>query len=265
MIHNERSRLRTGIASLIAVLTGIALLYFSQFVRDSHFERLLNDLGSIVIVSVAFVLVFDYWQKEAFFAELFGAAKASAQLAQSGLTGFFASFHDGVDWDEIFRRSTHLDIMFAYGATWRNTHLQRVERLLGQDKARVRAVLPSTQEAAVVAELALRFSLTNAELVHRIDDAVAFFRQLAQKFPGRVEVYAVRRSLSYSSYRFNNDALLVLYNHREGRNSVPTFVCQRGGGLYDFLRADFYGIVEAGLTSGLAYQIDLQGTDPSEH
>lgn len=252
MMRHERSRLRTGVAALVAVLVGVAVLYSSQFVRDNHVERLLNDLGSIVIVSVGFVLVFDYWQKEAFFAELFGTAKASNQIAESGLTGFFSSFQDNVDWDDLFQRSTHLDIIFAYGATWRNSHSQRLERLLSKDKARLRVVLPDSQTNVVVAELALRFCISEAELRQRIRDAVEFFERLASRFPGKVELYALRRSLSFSSYRFNNDAVVALYSHRQERSAVPTFVCARGGKLYEFLRDDFYAIIEGGLKSGLA-------------
>lgn len=257
MMRNERSRLRTWFAAVVAILIGIVFLYISHLFPGKWYERVLNDLGSIVIVSVALVLVFDAWQKEAFFAELFKTARASAQLSRSGLSGFSASFHDDIEWDDLFRRSTHLDIFFVYGATWRNTHTQRIEQLLARDRSRLRVVLPDTAETAVMAELALRFALTPSDLVSRIQESMAFFRRLSSRFPGKVEVYAIRRSMTHSFYRFNNDAVVALYNHIPERRPVATFVCERGGGLYEFIRSDFYGVIEGGVKAGYAQRLDF--------
>src|SRR6266480_2087640 len=133
-MRHERTRLRTWIAALLAIVFGGILLFISQQFEGHWYGRLINDCGSIIIASVALVLVFDYWQKEAFFTELFKTARNAEQVQMSGISGFSESFHDDVPWEEFFHRSTTLDIFFCYGSTWRNTHGHRLEPFLKDDK-----------------------------------------------------------------------------------------------------------------------------------
>jgi hypothetical protein len=254
-MRHERSRLRTWIAALLSLIVGGVLLLLSEQLTGRWYTGLLGDFGSLVVVSVGLILVFEHWQREAFVADLLKSARVAEQLERSGISGFFDSFHEGVDWDDIFKRSSKLDIVFAYGSTWRNTHALRLERLLAKDDGRVRVVLPRSASSPIIAELAMRFGLTELELQRRIQEARDYFGGLAQRFPGKVEAFEVSRSLTYSAYCFDTDALLVLYNLREGRHAVPTFVCRRGGALYEFLRIEFKGMLGAGSGDGPASRI----------
>jgi hypothetical protein len=254
-MRNERSRLRTGIAALVALLAGSGLLFLSQVWRNAWYGRLLNDLGSIIIASIALVLIFDFWQKEAFFNELFASARSAAELKASGIVGFSSSFQDNVDWEEFFGRSTHLDIVFAYGSTWRNTHLHRLERLLARDKAKVNVALPDPECSVLIQELAFRFGTSADDLRSKILDAVSFFSRLAEKFPGKVKIFQVARSYSYSFYRFNNDAVVAFYTFRPERTAIPTLLATRGGGLYEFVRSEWYSLLEEGIKAGYTREL----------
>jgi len=255
LIKHERSVLRTGIAVLGAIVVGGALLLLSYSADGRWYQRLLNDFGSIIIASIALVLIFDYWQKEAFFRELFQTAKFGAELKSSGLTGFSSSFQDDIDWDDLFKSSSHLDIFFVYGQTWRNNHVAKVESLLSRDKTRVRVVLPNPGARVVMDEIALRFNYDVPTLQSKIEKARSYFERLGTKYPGKVEIFYLSRSMTHSYYRFNSAAVLALYSHHPDRSAVPTFTANRGGDIYKFIRDEWYSVIENGVEKGYTLRV----------
>src|SRR5205807_1387586 len=140
-LWSQVSWLRTAVAAALGVIVGAGLILVSHAFEGRWYGTLLRDLGSITIASVALVLIFDYWQKDALFRELFKHAKTASQLQAARITGFSSRFEDQVPWEDLFAKSTHLEIMFAYGTTWRNTHSYRITSLLEKDKARLGVIL----------------------------------------------------------------------------------------------------------------------------
>jgi hypothetical protein len=236
-------RLRITATVLAVLLLAVLTLVISEHIGIKWLSTLLNELGSILIASTALALVFDYWQKEAFFNDLFRQARIATQVRASGLVGFSLTPHDKVDWDDLFGQSTKLDVFFVYGSTWRHAHRHRVVSMLTKRTAKLRAMLPDPASSDAIDELARRFRVAPDDLVGRIRDAIEYFDELGREFPDKVEVILIHRSLVFSFYRFDGMAVLALYKHQGGRGGVPTLLAERGGSLYDFVRDEWDGIV----------------------
>ncbi len=244
------SWLRTAVVALLGLLAGGLLIIISLQLPDRWYGTLLNHLGTILIASIALVLIFDYWQKDALFRELFRHARSATELQAARIAGFSSSFQDQIPWEDLFGKSTHLDILFAYGATWRNTHSHRIDALLARDRARLGVVLPDPEDADTVRELSTRFRLSADDVRAKIEEAIMFFTAKRTKHPGKVRIYLLGRAPTHTIYRFNNEAVLALYTHRRERTGVPTFLVERGGDLYEFLRSEWYSLTEEGVRHG---------------
>lgn len=72
---------------------------------------------------------------------------------------------------------------------------------------------------------------------------MAFFQKLhheRKNQSARVEISLVRRVPLFSWYRLDEQvAVLACYAHRQKVSAIPTFVCRRGGFLYEFAAQEF--------------------------
>jgi hypothetical protein len=61
------------------------------------------------------------------------------------------SFQDGsIRWEQLFKNASRLDIFISYGHTWRNTLLERIDKLLANEDARLRVILPDPDDDEVL-------------------------------------------------------------------------------------------------------------------
>ncbi|MBU0717454.1 MAG: hypothetical protein KJ749_04325 [Planctomycetes bacterium] len=214
-----------------------------------------GSLGSVLIAAVALIVIFDFWQKDSLFRELFRHARSAEQLLAARISGFSSTFQDNVPWEELFSKSTRLDLMIAYGATWRNTHTQRIKSFLAKQGVRLGVMLPDPDNDAILNELGRRFSMGGAEVRSKIEEAIAFFTEFRVSFPQKVEIYLMGTCPTHTFYRFDNEAILALYPHHRGRTGVPTFVVERGGEIYEFIRAEWRGLADDGVKAGIVKKI----------
>lgn len=78
-----------------------------------------------------------------------------------------------------------------------------------------------------------------------IEEARAFFQHQKEKAKGKgeVEIYFSAIVPLFTFYRFNSKAVFALYNHRVGKEPVPTVVCDNEGFLFRYITAEFEGIL----------------------
>lgn len=254
-IWSQVSWLRTLLAAAAALLVGGVLLLCAAVWHGEWYAQLLHELGSVLIAAVVLVVIFDFWQKDALFQELFRNARSAEQLQAARITGFSSTFQDNVPWEDLFRRSTRLDLMIAYGATWRNTHSQRIKGFLTKQGAKLGVMLPDPDNDAVLGELGRRFNMEGAEVRSKIEEAIAFFKQFRASFPEKVDIYLMATCPTHTFYQFDNEAILALYPHHRGRTGVPTFVVERGGEIYEFIRAEWRGLSEEGVRDDIVRKL----------
>jgi len=243
---------RTIIASLCLIIAGGLLLVFGQLKVPYWLRILLTHTGSFIIASVAMALIFQYWQLRGLLNDLAETTRCSKEVEASGITGFSTDFHDGVPWDQLFQRSNRLNMMVAYASTWRNRHQQALQNFLSNNQSELHVVLPDPNNSVIMEEMALRFGYDSVDLQSRVNDALSFFSDLGEHYPGQVTVYFIPKALTFTFYRFNNHAVIASYRHRPNRGTIMTLTAERGGNLYGWIREEWYGIVGGKEMVGIA-------------
>ncbi|MBM3477409.1 MAG: (2,3-dihydroxybenzoyl)adenylate synthase [Armatimonadetes bacterium] len=250
-VLEERTTLRTVVLALGVLLVGLVLLYLASndtlWRAQSPWQSMVRQLGSVLTVTVVIALLWNLWGKRAFVDELFAKARIAEDIQQSGIVGFTESFQRSIDWESLFRSGAHLDICFAYGRTWRNSHRAELQALAKRPEARIRVVLPDPDDTTTVAEMARRFDVSAEQFSSAVREAAEDFTSLGRLNPENrhlVQVWYLPATLQFSFYRFGTSVVFALYTHRKERAPVPAFVIQEGGSFYEFVRAEFRAMVE---------------------
>ena len=236
-------RLTTTSLILVAVLVaaaGVVLLALGEstgawWLKHPSVQAVVRDLGALLVVSAAIGVVWDLFGKRAFAREVLETARTSTDVEAAGLTRIGTNYVEEPDWESLFATVRKLDVFLAYGATWRNTHLDKLKKLASSG-GRIRVYLPDPADSVTIGILADRFDKTPAELLILIDDARKAYQALPTARGGTVEVFFRPGDPVFSCYRFDGTAVLTLYTHQRQRTGVPTLVCRDGGSLYQFVR-----------------------------
>jgi hypothetical protein len=243
----ERTNLRTILLAICFAIVGILTLGLSHHAGALEYHRteaVLREAGAVLLISGVFTAIWEFAGKRAFADEVLAKAGMSRDLADAGIEIVCKSFQDErVRWDLLFKNACKLDIFVAYASTWRNTQIQRIDKLLSEADARLRVILPDPQSNEVMQILATRFESTPERIREEVNEAKEFFLHRKSKGKGTTEIYFTSVVPVFSFYRFSNKAVLALYNHREGRIPVPALVCDEDGFLFEYLTNEFEGIV----------------------
>lgn len=248
----ERVNLRICIVALVIAGIGILLLFVvtannNFWVNHKTWQAVIQQIGGLLLVTVVITLLWEFIGKRAFLDEILAKANISKELGFAGITQITDSFHQKLDWSTYFRSVNKLDIFFAYGRTWRNTHLEELQKVVARRDTRIRVVLPDHEIDYVVQELARMFNSDPASLKASIVEAEEYFRALrnsALTNGAKVDIWFLPAAPHFSFYRFDRIAIMALYTHRKDRAPVPTFVCEKDGTLYDYIRQEFDAVVK---------------------
>jgi hypothetical protein len=178
-----------------------------------------------------------------------GLSLPTILAAPSGVTLSTLDFYRGIPWAELISRASEIDIFFTYGRTWRHTLTAELAALGERLDVKVRVVLPSTKSPRDTAlpEIAKRAGQPIDRLVSNIDEARRFFEDLC------ADIWLVDMAQLYAAYRFDDQVVVSMYNHRHGQTEgVPTILCQRGGSFFEFFSEDFQALIGRPGQRGLA-------------
>ena len=154
----------------------------------------------------------------------------------AGLLRIGATYLSDLEWKQLFAEVTELDIVVAYGQTWRNLHARELAQLATRPDSRIRVFLADPHDAFTVALLADRFDTTPDELRTRITVTRSDYEALRRPAGAQIDVYYRPGDRVFSFYRFDDIAIVGLYSHSRIRGAaVPVFVCARPGELYEFI------------------------------
>ncbi len=196
------------------------------------------QLGGVLIAAVALYIVWELAAKRSFSREVLAAAGLGSQVEESGLL-WISDDYQGVDWDELFRNVTNLDLFFAYAQGWRSANDARLKRMLDRPGTRLRVYLADPADSEQLNALALRFRTTVERLKIKIDEAAEDYRELGQVRPGVVEIYHRQDAYLFAAYKFDDTIVVTMYSHTRERTGVPTFIFRKPGSLYRFFEREF--------------------------
>lgn len=239
---------RIYFAAAVAGALGVFLLYAGG--RDDWFEDrdgaqvLSSQLGSVLIAAVALSLLWELVGKRSFSDEILAKVGLGSDVERAGLIRMTDQYLKEVEWDHYFRGVKKLDIVVAYGRTWRRTHWDQLTKIASDASARIRVILPDPAHNPSMVVLADRFARTPAVLKSDIEEAIRDFCSLRAPGGATVDIFLHRGDQVFSGYRLDQIAIITLYSHSRKRKPVPTLVCQSGGTLFDFLYDEIGEMIE---------------------
>lgn len=259
----ERVNLYTLLIAIGVAALGIFLLYLSSsknlWESREVWQIVIQNVGSLMLVAVAITLLWELRLKRAFLDEVLAKAQVSKEVTFAGIVKITDSFHHDIDWKSYFQTVNKLDIFFAYGQTWRKIHREELREVANREGARIRVVLPDPEDEQTVSELARRFECNNEELKKLIQEAKEDFLSLQSEKVGKgaqINIWFLPAAPHFTFYRFDRIGIIALYTHRRKQPPVPTFVVEKGGTLYDYIRKEFNAMIEQG---GLAKCVTEKG------
>lgn len=206
-----------------------------------QWRDLLSQLGGVMVATGTVTFAWELWGRRDFTHEVMDIAGLSTALSQSGITQITASYLERDMWTTLFRGSRNIDILIAYGATWRNSYRDLLEQA-ARDAQRIRVFLPDPDHEQTMSVLAARFDIDPKQLSHKVREAIKDFHALKTEGGANITVYLHDSETTFSCYLFDQRGVLTLYSNRRERSAVvPTFVVD-GGTLHDFLHSNVKGI-----------------------
>lgn len=248
-IYKQLTSYRTYVVALVIGAVGVVLILLAELLGWQNrlwIQTLLRDFGSLLIASVAVAIVWELSSKRSFYAEALSASRLIDDITESGLIGASAKWHGNIDWQRLFRSTNHLQILFIYARTWRNTH--RVDLIDFAMRANTNAiiVLPDPNNETLLGAIGQRISKEAQEVRSSILEAQNDFIEVFNRTGiarQKLEIWYLPYFPAYSYYRFGEKAIFTVYQHRRERIEVPTFVMESGGTLYEFFEREFESIV----------------------
>lgn len=240
--------------TLAAAVLGVALIALARWdALPGWLSALLDEFGALALAAIAFGWFWEWRGKRKFLQDVLDKVRLSADVLRAGITAVGDFYLEQVDWEGLFASASKIDIAVAYGRTWRNNHLTRLEAFVRRPRTRLRVVLPDPHDEQVLAELSRRFVLTPAEVAASIEEAAhAYLALRANAGPDSVvEVYFRDGTPTYAYYAFDDRRVVTLYNNRRERGQVPTFSVL-GGTLGQFLYDDFAAMVRQSTSADLS-------------
>jgi hypothetical protein len=239
--QHEVLNLKAVVASLAAILFGLAILYASAVLGEHHprLEVVVREAGALIFVTGLLSIFWELLAKRSLADEIITKVGISRQILASGLRKITPNFHRDIDWPALFKDAHQIDIFFAYGGSWRAAHYEELNTFARRNGARLRIILPDADDADIVGEMARRFSTSAAETVKRIRSSTEEFEALAKNAVAKIEVWYLPRSPVFSYYRFDSVAIMGLYHHKNIRATVPALTFAKPGSLYDYFSDEF--------------------------
>lgn len=243
----ERTTLRSWLIAVVIGVIGGGLIYWSTlnvWVGKEIYRNLVVAFGYFFLAPVAIGVLWELFIRRAFVDEIISSFRIAEEVTSAGIVGYTNNFNTGIDWDSYFNNASKLDMLFSYGATWRNMNERNFKDFVNKG-GEIRVVLPDPNDDNTVSELARRFYYTKDQLQSRINEAIQFFKGLKSNTSNaKIEVWLLPKPPLFSFYKFDNTIIMALFNHRPGRVGVPTIITQRGGMLFNFISAEFDAMIE---------------------
>jgi hypothetical protein len=246
MSSDKSKQLATLWAVLIALLiagAGIGLLFLAALwqvlIDHPGTQSVVRSFAGFLIASVAIAFLWQFHGKRAFLNEIMTQARLSEDIRRAGVVGVGMDYLGDVKWYEMFRSVKELDIVFAYGSTWRRHNLNQLRDLASKRDSRVRVVLPNPDNEALVACMAAQFGLEPIALRTRILDAKREFDLTFGNSEGEYGVWFLNDHPAFSYYRLDDQSVVTFYSNRRPYEKPPFLKVENGGLFDEFFREEF--------------------------
>lgn len=235
------------LVGLLVAGLGFLLICLGHACPSPLWKEVVKDVGGCLLGIGVLAILWEVFTKRSFREETLAMVNVSATLDKAGVEAIELDYLS-LDWKSLFDSAEKLDVFFAYGGTWRGTHLLQLQNLLTKKGMKLRILLPDPACNDAVAELSRRFvGYSTEKAIRVIGESVQTFDELRVKCPQgtTVEVRFTKTTPLFAIYNFGRKAVFTMYRHKPGKGEVPTYIVQRGGTLYGFMENEFDSLWEA--------------------
>lgn len=190
--------------------------------RGVYFERSDNNIRSAVNT----------------FCEEVKEAIRSCKNGNYGLirSGMFHEFADDIS--SALVQSKNVTLFFIHSRSWReNNHNAIIRFLKKKDSKKLTVYLPDFLNEFLMNSFKHNFS-DGKYIPGLIEDAVGFFVDLKDNFPGKVEIFLYNFYPTYSFYMFDKITIVALYPTTDRKKNVPTMMINNISEYYQFVMDD---------------------------
>lgn len=177
-------------------------------------------------------------------------AQLDDQLARdvraAGLRRIGSTYLTEMAWKGLFTDIAELDIFMAYGQTWLHLHARELAMVAARPGSRIRVFLADPDDHLTMTALAARFTTTDSDLKARIDATRREYDELRSPGGADIQIFYWPGDRTFSFFRLDKTAVISFYSHSKSRAaSVPVFLCQEPGELYQFVLDELQAIQES--------------------
>ena len=231
------------IVAVAMIVIGGGSLYFSSPDKSAAWSLFAANVGGILVATGLISLIWELASKRLFLSEIFSVAELSEDIRRSGLARISTDFHQDLDWSQWLASATTLDVFFAYARTWRNTNRISLQGFARRSGSRMTLILPDPDNIEVMSQLERRFAKSAGSMKDLVNETIDEFTKIFDKkdgAKGRLEIFLTGVAPVFAFYRIDcKNYVITTYTHRDDKAAVPTIVCDRTGGLTDFIDREF--------------------------
>lgn len=254
-ILHERTTLRVILTAIAAAAVGVALLTLAANLESyPTVESIIREIGSLLIVSVALAFLWELAVKRAFVAELLSISGLVESIQRTGVTGLASSWQKDIPWTEMFKTAKTVDMFLAYGINWRGFIADDLAAFAKRPNTSCRILLPDVDDPAVVSALALMFQRPPKQIRDRVLEATEEFQTRLKAT--KCEIWWTKRPPVFAFYLIGDAAVVTLYRYTSEITRLIGFTVRQGA-YYDFLKAEFDGIIASNTTRQIYPPIEL--------
>jgi hypothetical protein len=248
--YRRVTNLKYWLIAIVSAGVGGLFLYVSElawFERHESFGTLANQVGGLLIASVALAVLWELVGRRSFFQEMLEVLRFKNDMESAGLDSIGTDYSKVIDWERRLDGAKKVDIFAAWATTWRNTNQARLARIASRSDSKIRVCLPDPNDVECVKIFATRFNMTEDRVRNKLTEAIDGYKDLdGGAGSGRVEIYVSAVFRAFTAYRVDDVFIVTLYHHKDNRSAtVPALSCREGGTLYDFFSADLEGVLNA--------------------
>jgi hypothetical protein len=226
----------TLIASGVAAV-GLALLwavtFYGSFDAHSTTKAVLEQLGGLLITTGGLAVLWDLRGRRDMIREVLAKVELSADLEATGLRRASMDWRV-VPWGELIAGSRQIDVFIAYGSTWLSTHSVELAEFAKSRRNKMRYFLPDPEDPIAMSVLAERFDYTQEIIKSKVEEAARTVAKLSKDGSADIRVWYRRGAPTFTCYRFDEQIVVTMYQHKVGRGAIPSLVMQKGtfGGFF---------------------------------
>lgn len=239
--------LKASIFIIIFLSVGIICIcisYTELFLTNILVQLILREIGGLFLVSSSVSLVWELFAKRKLLDEIIAKTNLNRDIMDTGIFKITDSFLkiSNDEWKSFFKSAKEIDFFFCYARSWRRNRRDDFNEIKKKGNIQIRVILPDPNHSDTINELARRFNYSSQDLKNMIEEAINYFKGLKENSNIKLQLQLLKEAPLYSIYRFDDIIIFAIFTHR-GNESVPTFICEKEGTLYNYFFNEFEQIL----------------------